>query len=119
MRSKIGNAKSTRFSMVTGSIIKPPQLSVHGFRIDISIKGPKHNVRNMIVTQQYAYKEYSEFNFEILDVICHTRKIECVFQTSNHNLKNTNVLPQFHILHASLNFNDNSPEIHNLLHYCM
>ena len=29
---------STRFSMVTGSIHQPPQLSVHGLWTDISIK---------------------------------------------------------------------------------
>ena len=37
MHSKIRNAESTCFSMVTGSILKPLQLSVHGLWIDISI----------------------------------------------------------------------------------
>ena len=34
MRSKIGNVKSMCFSMVTGSINKPPQLSVHPWFVD-------------------------------------------------------------------------------------
>ena len=38
LRSKIGNAKSKCFSMVTGFILKPRQLSVHGLWIDISIQ---------------------------------------------------------------------------------
>ena len=54
MRSRIGNAKSTCFSMVIGFILKPPQLSVYGLWIDI-FRSKNKNSSTIAMIEQWSH----------------------------------------------------------------